>query len=121
MAEKTLLNGRRAVALAMVLSGVLVFLSVPVLQSSTKVPLDSGVIESGRAGFADLIEQVRPAVVNISVEMDAVTRMPEGMEPRNLPPGMEEFFKRFFEQQSWTPSQNRGPGTEQRTGFGRRS
>lgn len=47
--------------------------------------------------FADLVERVKPAVVNISSTQKAA-RGPMGPGGRRLPipPGYEEFFKRFF-------------------------
>ena len=39
--------------------------------------------------FAGLVERLQPAVVNIS------TRQSVQMRQRQLPPGFEEFFRRF--------------------------
>jgi serine protease Do len=59
------------------------------------------------ASFADVIEAVKPAVVNISSTAPAAARFggpgrmmpfPDGQFPQN--PSMEEFFRRFFERQS---------------------
>jgi serine protease Do len=50
----------------------------------------------GPADFTMVVDQVAPAVVSVQVktEVNAVAnRMPEGMD--NLPPGIEEFFRRF--------------------------
>ncbi len=43
----------------------------------------------GAPGFADLVEQLQPAVVNIS------TRQSIQVRQRQMPPGFEEFFRRF--------------------------
>jgi serine protease Do len=50
----------------------------------------------GPADFTTVVEKVTPAVVSVQVktEVNAVAnRMPEGMD--DLPPGIEEFFRRF--------------------------
>ena len=64
------------------------------------------------ASFADVIAAVQPAVVNVSTAAPAATRfagpgpeMPFGDGPFPGPPSFEEFFRHFFEQQSFTPSQ----------------
>jgi serine protease Do len=44
--------------------------------------------------FADVVERVSPAVVDISVSKEA--RMLPTAEFRRLPPGAEDFFERFF-------------------------
>src|SRR3546814_10668726 len=47
--------------------------------------------------FADVVERVGPAVVNIQVEkrVDA-SGGPGGLDPNQLPEGAREFFKHFF-------------------------
>lgn len=59
--------------------------------------------------FADLAERLQPAVVNIS------TRQSITVARRRLPPGMEEFFRRFGQE---VPGQGQGEGdsTTQRGG-----
>ena len=52
--------------------------------------------------FADLAERLQPSVVNIS------TRQSVTMQQRRLPPGMEEFFRRFGQQ---VPNQEGDGGT----------
>ena len=53
--------------------------------------------------FADLVEKLSPAVVNISTTQDvkASSRRPQDMPAPQFPPGspFEEFFKEFFERQ----------------------
>jgi serine protease Do len=58
--------------------------------------------------FADLAEKVTPAVVNISTTQN-VERGQQRLPQSPFPPGsqFEEFFKRFFDQQSFEDSQNR--------------
>jgi serine protease Do len=50
-------------------------------------------------GFADLVERLSPAVVNISTSQ--TVEAPEGLPEMPFPPGspFEEFFKDFFERQ----------------------
>ncbi len=56
--------------------------------------------QAARPGFADLVEKVKPAVVNI-----ATTEKPQprprgpGMQPGGQPGSLEEFFRQFMEQQ----------------------
>jgi len=54
-------------------------------------------------GFAELVEAVKPAVVNISVT-GTVSGNRRGQGQGGIPPELEEYFKRFF------PDQFRGPG-----------
>ncbi|MDA7971784.1 MAG: DegQ family serine endoprotease [Gammaproteobacteria bacterium] len=68
-----------------------------------------GKVEINR-GFADLVEAVKPAVVNISTtSIGAAPRFPGG----NMPPEMEEFFRRFFDD-----SQRRAPRQRKTTAVG---
>src|SRR4051812_8428998 len=53
--------------------------------------------------FANLAERLQPAVVNIS------TRQSVTIRPRQLPPGFEEFFRRFGGD---APNQGQGPVTQ---------
>ncbi len=52
-----------------------------------------------RGGFADVIEAVRPAVVNIATRGYRLTGVPHRGEP-GAPPLLNEFFRHFFERQS---------------------
>jgi serine protease Do len=70
-----------------------------------------------RASFADVIAAVKPAVVNISSASPAGPArhapgpgrpLPDGRFGQ-APPSMEDFFRRFFERQSFTPSQAGAP------------
>jgi serine protease Do len=64
------------------------------------------------ASFADVIEAVKPSVVNISTSMTAGPMTGNG-PPHQMPfpPGspFEDFFRRFFEQQSMRSGANRAP------------
>ncbi|MCC6946972.1 MAG: DegQ family serine endoprotease [Bradyrhizobiaceae bacterium] len=67
--------------------------------------------------FADVVERVSPAVVSVRVKLDEprVTTNRDGMERfgrENLPPQVEEFFKRFFGDRA--PDFRPGPGPRRR-------
>ena len=44
-------------------------------------------------GFADIVEKVKPAVISVRVKVDGGART--GLSSRDLPPGLEQFFRRF--------------------------
>ena len=48
-------------------------------------------------GFADVVEQVKPAVISVRIEMNGERRNSARgeLEGRNIPPGMREFFRQF--------------------------
>ncbi|HWT31424.1 MAG TPA: Do family serine endopeptidase, partial [Propylenella sp.] len=48
-------------------------------------------------GFADVVEQVKPAVISVRIEMNGERRNPavSDLEGRNIPPGLREFFRQF--------------------------
>ncbi len=51
--------------------------------------------------FAELVDRVKPAVVNVSTTQKAAASENQGGQaPFNVPPGYEEFFKRFFGEQA---------------------
>src|SRR5580704_11249407 len=45
-------------------------------------------------GFADIVEKVKPAVISVRVKVDGGART-GGLSRRDLPPGLEQFFRRF--------------------------
>ena len=63
------------------------------------------------ASFADLIEAVQPAVVNISTSGPASARRLGPGPGMPVPEGgdFEDFFRRFFGRQSYAPTQRHGP------------
>ncbi len=65
-------------------------------------------------GFADLVEAVKPAVVNISVT-GTVTASPGGPGFRGQSPELEEFFKRFFGDQFKMPDGDQNSPFERKT------
>ncbi len=73
-------------------------------------------------GFADMIESVRPAVVNISTSSDSstISQSAPGMSPDNFNnPDLDEFMRRFFGQPG-TPRgfQDRSPNSNPRRAVG---
>lgn len=76
-----------------------------VLAFALGLGLGAGVAEPGLAqmppptGFADLVERVAPAVVNISTSKEMIGG--EGLPVPQFPPGspFEEFFKEFFDRE----------------------
>jgi serine protease Do len=47
------------------------------------------------AGFADIVERVKPSVISVRVKVSGENPQMSALDGRNMPPGMEEFFKRF--------------------------
>ena len=60
------------------------------------------------AGFADIVERVKPSVISVRVKVANDRPQLSALEGRNLPPGMEEFFKRFAQPDG--QSQGNAPG-----------
>lgn len=60
--------------------------------------------------FAELVERVKPAVVNVSTTQRQAAADDDGgrQMPFNLPPGYEDFFKRFFGDEAQPPGHPRG-------------
>src|SRR5471032_1490019 len=48
-------------------------------------------------GFADIVEKVKPAVISVRVKLDggSQTNGLNGENMENVPPGLQEFFRRF--------------------------
>jgi len=92
--SRKLLNYAAAVAMA---AGVAIGASVSSAPlTATAVSADSTQSLPGLPNsFADLVEQVRPAVVNISVKTAIKTGVSKN-SPFQGDPQMEEFYKRFF-------------------------
>lgn len=66
---------------------------------------------AGPPGFADVVERVTPAVVNVTVAQKPVQRM--SMPGHNLPEGspMHEFFKQFGGMPNMQPREREGEGS----------
>jgi serine protease Do len=74
---------------------------------------------AAQMSFADVVERVSPAVVSVRVKMEEPRSSNfEGLERfgrENVPPQMEEFFKRFFgDRDGPGPRQGPGPRTPRR-------
>jgi serine protease Do len=103
------LIGSNVVAVAMLTAAAFgLWQAVPTSPAEAAPSVDHGLTPvTAPASFADVIEAVQPAVVNISSMAPAAVRFggpgrmmpfPDGQLPGN--PSMEEFFRRFFERQS---------------------
>ncbi|MGB5833795.1 MAG: DegQ family serine endoprotease [Thiohalocapsa sp.] len=66
---------------------------------------------AGPPGFADVVERVTPAVVNVTVAQKPIQRM--SMQGRELPEGspMHEFFKQFGGLPDMMPREREGEGS----------
>jgi len=62
---------------------------------------------AGPTGFADIVEKVKPAVISVRVKLDggSQTNGLGGENMENIPPGLQEFFRRFG-----MPDGQNGPG-----------
>ena len=78
-------------------------------------------------GFADIVEQVKPAVISVRVQVDngPATTGRGNTEMENVPPGMREFFRRFGmpegmpgQRPGMGPRGGRGPQTTTGQGSG---
>jgi serine protease Do len=75
--------------------------------STAPVPAPAALAETGNA-FVAIAERVTPAVVSIQTEKDAPKR---SVNPhKNVPPGMEEFFRQFDPNQRQGPQEGSGSG-----------
>jgi serine protease Do len=86
----------------------------PLPDAMASPPVDEKIVSTSGApaSFADVIEAVKPAVVNISVTASMAHQPFAGPMPGNpLQPNMpfEEFLRRFFERQSFQKSQGGAP------------
>jgi serine protease Do len=54
---------------------------------------------AGPASFADVVDQVKPAVVSVRVKARAESAAERGPVPEGVPPGLERFFREFGEGQ----------------------
>ena len=85
-------------AIVAITTGVLgVVTLTPVMAKTDPAHINVKVAAIQRAGFADLVEAVSPAVVAISISSSAVPPQFD-MPEFNLPPGspFQDFFERFF-------------------------
>jgi len=117
---------RRAALLATTIAGLgaAAFVATPDFNLSLNYPaaMAQNLTEQARRlpapnGFADIVEQVKPAVISVRVKVDngseTIGRGNTDME--NVPPGLREFFRRFG-MPDGMPGQ--GPGMGPRGGRG---
>jgi serine protease Do len=100
------LSLRRAALLATTIAGLgaAAFIAAPDFKLSLNFPaaVAQNLTEQARkmpapTGFADIVEQVKPAVISVRVKVDggpATTGMGSG-DMENVPPGLRDFFRRF--------------------------
>ena len=97
----------RLFALTLVAAGALAFWQfapAPAVQAGPSVD-DAIILPNGApASFADVIEAVQPAVVNISVSGTRPTTPFRGAPGAPGMENFEDFLRRFFERQSYRPS-----------------
>ncbi len=87
-----------AVAALVIGGGAAALVAPDGLQAQTAVNPPSIAVPDGGlpTSFADVVERVGPAVVNVQVSKKVASGMPNGLMPDQLPEGMREFFERFF-------------------------
>jgi serine protease Do len=98
---------RRLVLLASVASvGAALLFGGPGVQTNIPFVTSSASAQSGSqvsaehaprpTGFADIVERVKPAVIGVRVKTEAVSQREQmQFNSEDLPPGLEQFFKRF--------------------------
>jgi serine protease Do len=121
------LRRRRAALLAGVLGVAVTGFAVGQILPQTFTPAIAQISTDRSAtqmSFADVVERVSPSVVSVRVKLEQPTTSSgrDGFERfgENIPPQMEEFFKRFFGDRD-SPNFRRGPGQGQGPGMGPRS
>src|SRR5262249_44703585 len=107
---RRVLAARRLVLLASVasLGAAVLFTSpgAPQLGLPSSAPAARAATGPRPVGFADIVEKVKPAVISVRVKMDGGSRT-MGFSNRDLPPGLEQFFRRFGMPDA-TPEEPRG-------------
>jgi serine protease Do len=92
-----LLASAAALGLAATVGGAIISASAPVRAAAV---VTSDLQAQTMPTFATLVERVKPAVVSVKVKIEnASAETPDiGDQMDNMPPGMQQFFKRFGEQ-----------------------
>ncbi|MDH3688783.1 MAG: DegQ family serine endoprotease [Gammaproteobacteria bacterium] len=102
--QRSKIKGMKTVAAAVALATSATLLtmqfSTPVLATAASATTEAEQISGQPSSFADLIEQVKPSVVNISVSGKTRTTAPSTMPDFQFPPDsqFEDFFRRFFDE-----------------------
>src|SRR3990172_9424432 len=100
--------------------------ALPVAASPSVDQVVAGKLASAPASFADIVEAVQPAVVNIAVAGGAPVAASEGEMPPGVPfENFEDFLKRFFDRDFSgrfgtpdVPAEPRSPRTPMFRGMG---
>ncbi len=85
--------------------------------TETPAPANAGLaaVAPANSGYADLVQAVKPAVVNVRVERTASADEGQGDGPgQNMDPEMRRFFERFFGEQGQGPMQMPHPPQRER-------
>ena len=92
---------------------------LPSTPATAQNQLQAAAIDPSR-GFADLVDRVMPAVVNVQVKFANAAATGEQQGGRQLPNGLEEFFKQFPQFRNGLPGMQGHGGEEgrQRGGMG---
>jgi serine protease Do len=125
------LSARRIILLATTMAGLgvaaLVIAPGLNLQSGYSGALAQNLTEQAKkvaapVGFADIVEKVKPAVISVRVKLDggSQTNVLGGENMENIPPGLQEFFRRFGmpDGQNGPQGMQRGPRHNTITGQG---
>jgi serine protease Do len=125
------LSARRTILLATTMAGLgfaaLVIAPGLNLQSGYSGALAQNLTEQAKkvaapVGFADIVEKVKPAVISVRVKLDggSQTNVLGGENMENIPPGLQEFFRRFGmpDGQNGPQGMPRGPRHNTITGQG---
>ncbi len=116
------LSARRIALMASAVAGlgVLTFLGTAVgpTQNSFTTSAHAQAANAARpAGFADIVERVKPSVISVRVKVANDGPQLSSLEGRNLPPGMEEFFKRFAQPDGQGQGQGNSPANPRKHNF----
>src|SRR5829696_2592481 len=106
-------------AVAIVASGAVgaaLYEGQPAVAQAAKAPI--AVNAQAPATFADVVDQVKPAVVSVRVKVENAMSDGDGSPSQleNVPPQLREFFRRFGE--NGMPSEGRRGGPQVRQGVG---
>src|SRR5476651_242328 len=128
---RRVLSARRIVLLATTIAslGVAALVVAPGLnlQGGYPAALAQNLTEQAKkvaapVGFADIVEKVKPAVISVRVKLDGGSQTTglSGENMENVPPGLQEFFRRFGmpDGQNGPQGMPRGPRHNTITGQG---
>jgi serine protease Do len=102
--KRRALSARRVILLATTIAGLgaAALVVAPDVNLSMRYPgaWAQNLTEQARklpapVGFADIVEQVKPAVISVRVKIDGGPQTTGTGDLENMPPGLREFFRRF--------------------------